>query len=458
MPPRGAHLSDTPASPALRRELGLWDLVLFNIAAVIGVRWLAAAAHTGSGSITLWVLAAALFFVPSALSVAALSRRFPEEGGIYVWTRRGFGDWHGFLCGWCYWLSNLFYFPSLLLAGVGMAASALGFAESRTYFVLISLTILWIASITNIVGLAIGKWTGNLGGLSNFFTGGLLVALGALLWMRTGSATPMHFLPEWNLGKLNFWSQIAFAFGGLELGAIMGGEIRDPERTVPRAAWISGLSIAAFYIAGTLAMLVLLKPDEISVVTGLVEAGGAAGARLGASWPPLVLGLAICFGVMGQLGAWIAGSARLPFVIGIDHHLPPVFARLHPRWGTPHISILILGAACTVFVLVMQSGENLRVGYQLLVDMTVITYFVPFLYLFGAAWKYGQRASGVGGLAVTIAAIVLSFVPPPDVSSVWLFELKLLGGFAALTIGARLCFQRYQGAKSDVSSGYFKIC
>jgi len=392
----------------------------------------------------LWVLAAVLFFVPSALAVAALSRRFPEEGGIYVWTRAGFGDWHGFLCGWCYWVSNVFYFPSLLLAGVGMAATALGFGENRTWLVIVCLTILWIASITNIVGLSVGKWTGNLGGLSTFLGGALIIVLGFLVWLRFRSATAIRIAPEWNLDKLNFWSQIAFAFGGLELGAIMGGEIRNPEKNVPRAAWIAGLGIAAFYIAGTLAMLVLLPPDRISIVTGLVQAASAAGARLGIGWLTPVLAFAICFGVMGQLGAWIAGSARLPFVIGIDHYLPSIFSRLHPRYRTPHLSILILSAACTVFVFVMQAGENLRIGYQLLVDMTVIMYFVPFLYMFGAAWKYGQRASGAAGLLVTVLALALSFVPPADVASVWLFEAKLAGGFLVLGGGAWMCFSRYE--------------
>jgi len=429
----------------LRRELGLRDLVLFNIAAVVGIRWLAAAAHTGPGSITLWALAAVLFFVPLALSVSALSKRFPEQGGIYVWTRRGFGDWHGFFCGWCYWLSNLFYFPSLLLAGVGMAARALGFAENRSAILVTALTILWIASITNIVGLGIGKWTGNLGGLSTYLGGALLVGLGLITWTRFGSATPLRLIPEWNLDKLNFWSQIVFAFGGLELGAIMGGEIRNPENTVARAAWIAGLSIAAFYIAGTLAMLVLLPPDRISVVTGLVQAAAAAGTRLGFGWPPLALAFGIGLGVTGQLGAWIAGSARLPFVIGIDNYLPPIFSRLHPRWRTPHVSILILSGACTAFVAAMQAGENLRVAYQLLVDMTVVTYFVPFLYLFGAAWKNGQRASSMAGLVVTTLGIVLSFAPPPDVFSVGLFELKLGGGFLLLAAGGRACFRRYRG-------------
>jgi amino acid transporter len=424
--------------------LGLRDLVLFNIAAVTGIRWLAAAAHTGPGSISLWLLAAVLFFVPSALTVAALSRRFPEEGGIYVWTRRGFGDWHGFLCGWCYWLSNLFYFPSLLLAGIGMAATALGFSESRIWLITISLGILWIASIANIVGLSVGKWTGNLGGLSTYFGGALIVSLGVVVWLRFGSATVMRIAPEWNLDKLNFWSQIAFAFGGLELGPIMGGEIRNPEKTVARAAWIGGLSIAAFYIAGTVAMLALLPPDRISVVTGLVQAAGAAGARLGIGGLPLVLACAIGVGVTGQLGAWIAGSARLPFAIGIDHYLPPVFSRLHPRWRTPHLSILILSGACTVFVCAMHAGENLRTGYQLLVDMTVITYFVPFLYMFGTAWKYGQRVSAAAGFLVSVVGLVLSFIPPADVSSIWIFELKLAGGFLLLVGGAWVCFRRYR--------------
>jgi hypothetical protein len=92
----------------------------------------------------------------------------------------------------------------------------------------------------------------------------------------------------------------------------------------------------------------------------------------------------------------------------------------------------------------MQAGESLRIGYQLLVDMTVIMYFVPFLYMFGAAWKFGQRASGAAGLLVTVVALALSFVPPADVASVWLFEAKLAGGFLLLVGGARMCFSRYE--------------
>ncbi len=424
----------------LRREMGLRDLVLFNAAAVIGIRWLAAAAHTGPVSIVLWLLAAAFFFVPSALAVAALSARFPQEGGIYVWAKRGFGDWHGFLCGWCYWLSNLFYFPNLLLAGVAMAGYALGWSETKLYVVSVSLVILWLGLIANLLGLGVAKWTNNIGALATYLFGALLVVSGAVVWMGAGSATPLRMVPRWDLENVNFWSQIAFAFGGLELGAVLGGEIRDPVRNVPRAAWISGAGIAAFYVLGTLALMVLLPPVRISILTGLAQGAAEAGARLHAAWLGRGMIALVLAGVAGQLCAWIGGTARIPFVIGLDRYFPPAFARLHPRWGTPYMAILAQGAACTVFVIALQAGENLRAGYQLLVDMTVIVYFIPFLYLFAAAWKYGRRSSAAMGMAVTIGSIAVSLVPPGGARSAWLFEAKLLAGCALLMAAARAVF------------------
>lgn len=425
------------STPVLQRELGLRDMVLFNVAAVVSIRWLATAAHIGPGSLGLWAGAAVFFFVPLALAVAGLNEKFPCEGGIYAWTGISFGEWHGFLCGWCYWLSNLFYFPNLLLAGIGMALYSLypnnpALADSRLLVVSLSLAALWIALVTNLVGLRVGKWTQNLGALATCVVGLTIIVAGMTALFHHGGATPIHVMPDWNWSNLNFWSQIAFAFGGLELGAIMSGEIRDPQRTVRRAAWISCLAIGGFYILGTLAILALLPPERISVVTGLAQAGSAAAARWGLPWLTPALGALIAIGIMGQFGAWIGGSARLAFSIGLDRYLPPSFGKLHPRWHTPHVALLTMGIASTVFLVLMQFGESLRTGYQLLVDITVVTYFIPFAYLFGAAWKHGQRWCAVFGMLVTLAGIAFSFVPPDGVQSVWLFELKMVGSTAAL--------------------------
>ena len=151
---------------------------------------------------------------------------------------------------------------------------------------------------------------------------------------------------------------------------------------------------------------------------------------------------------MGQFGAWIGGSARLAFSIGIDRYLPESFGTLHPRWHTPHVALLTMGIASTVFLVLMQFGETLRTGYQLLVDMTVVSYFIPFVYLFAAAWKHGYRWSALSGMVVSLAGIGFSFVPPGGTQSVWLFELKMLGSTAALTGTGWLFFVRGRRKRS----------
>ncbi len=438
----------TPASqPALRRELKLWHVVSFNLSALLGVRWLAAAAHAGPGSLALWFVAALAFLLPCALVISALSERFPQEGGLYVWTKQAFGDWHGFLCAWLYFISNICYFPTLLLSGVAMASFMLGqtgirYSEDARYAIPATLAALWLTFILNLVGLRIGKWAGVLGAASGYLLAALLILFGLMVAFRGGVATSFHLLPELSFDSLNFWSQIAFAMVGLEVASILGGEIYDPGKVIPRAAWISGIGCAAFYMAGTAAMLALMAPAQISTLTGLAQAGQVAGTRFGASWLSPCFALFITLSVVGQLTAFVAGNTRLPFALGIDHYLPAAFAKLHPRWNTPYVSILTQGILSTVLLLLMQLGETLRAAYQILVDLTVIGTFLPFVYIFASGFKFGQRWSGAAGGLITVLAIVLSAVPPPGIASVWIFELKVVGGTVLLTLVALPIYAR----------------
>jgi amino acid transporter len=440
------------AQPALRRELRLWHLVLFNISAVAGIRWLAAAAHVGPGSLTLWLLAALTFFLPSALVIASLSARFPEEGGFYVWTKRAFGDWHGFLAAWVYFVSNILYFPTLLLSGVAMASYMFGesgvkYSDNAAYAIPATLAVLWLAILTNLVGLRVGKWPSVLGGTAAYLVALLLCILGLLVVWRYGSATHFNLIPDVSFSNLNFWSQIAFAMVGLELAPILGGEIQNAATTIPRAAWISGLLCAAFYMAGTAAMLGLLPPDRINPMTGLAQAGDMAGARFGAGWLSPCFALLITIGVLGQLSTYIAGNSRLPFALGLDHYLPSAFAKVHPRWGTPYVSILMQGICSSVFLLAAELGENLRAAYQIMVDMTVIVTLIPFVYIFASGMKFGQRWAGTTGAIVSAVAIVLSTIPPPGVASIGLFELKVVGGSLLLVLAGRVIFVRSKAAR-----------
>src|SRR6478735_6456401 len=181
----------TPKSQ-LRRAMGFWDVLLFNIAAVLGPRWIAAAAHNGSSSISLWVLAAVFFFLPTALIIIELSTRYPAEGGLYVWSKEAFGDFHGFVAGWAYWIYTFFYFPGLLVASVAMSVYIGGpkyehLAHQPGYLVGASLVVLLAAVVLNIVGLNIGKWLQNAGGVGTYVPLLMLAGVALLVYFKHGS-------------------------------------------------------------------------------------------------------------------------------------------------------------------------------------------------------------------------------------------------------------------------------
>lgn len=429
------------------------DLVFLNVCAIVSLRWVAAAAHAGAGSFLLWVVAAVFFFLPSALVVARLSERFPEQGGMYIWTKRAFGDKHAFLCAWTYFVSNVLYLPGLLMAGVGMTAYVFGsvgqrFAEERAFALPATLAVLWIAFLTNFFGLKIAKWMWALGGSSTFIIGAVLCALAVVAAMRFGAVTHnWGLLPHASLDTLNFWSQIAFAFVGLELAPIVSGEIRNPRGDLPRAAVISGIACTIFYIGCTAALLVLLPPESISPMTGLAAAGAAGAGRLGVPLLAVLLAAMLGLAVAGQADAWIAGNTRLPYAIGLDHYLPAAFARLHPRWGTPYVSLLVQVTGSTLFLLMAQLGETVRAAYQIMVDMTVIATFVPFVYIFGSGLRFANRIASLSGLAVTLIAIALCFLPPPEAASATIFEIKVIGGSLLFAALGWVLFQRYEGRR-----------
>lgn len=461
----------------LRKEMGFWDVLLFNIATVLGPRWIAAAAHNGTSSISLWVIAALFFFVPSALVINELSSRFPHEGGLYVWSKEAFGDFHGFVAGWCYWIYTVFYFPGLLLASASMSAYVIGesgarLEHDRTFLLLVSLGLLLVAVVLNIIGLNVGKWLQNAGGTCTYLPLLLLAGVAGLLWMRHGSVTHFSFgsvLPTWNWDTVNFWSQIAFAFTGLELVSAMSAEVRDPQRTLPRAVYGAGVLIAAMYIVGTLAVLVLVPAADVSVTSGVFHAITVGSIALKVGFFGILAAMLVTVGNAGGVGSTVAGIARVPFVVGLDRYLPAAFGKIHSRWKTPYISILVQAILSGAVLLVSQINQTTRDSYQQLVDTAIILYFIPFLYMFAAAiWlarrkdrmenKQAVRIPGglpgvwiVSGIAflITLLSIALSIFPPAESSNRISFLLRtLLWVIVALAVGLTLYFR---GARSKAS-------
>jgi len=154
---------------------------------------------------------------------------------------------------------------------------------------------------------------------------------------------------------------MTFAFAGLELAPTLGDEIHDPARTLRRGIAVSGLAIVGMYVLGTAAMLVSLPHQTVSITNGMPQATAALVERLGAGWLAPVAGIVavlLVLGNLGGVGAWLAGSARLPYVAGVDGALPAAFGRIHPRWQTPYVGLLVQGVIATVFVVASLVGRR----------------------------------------------------------------------------------------------------
>jgi len=424
----------------------LRDVVLFNISAIVGLRWLTTAGRIGPASLSLWVLAMVIFFVPSAMAVRELSDIDPGEGGLYRWVTRAFGPTHGFIAGWGYWVNNLVYYPSLLLTSAAIFAyvggpSFVHLADNKWFIAAFSLGNLWIALGLNLVGLRVGRWVQNLGAYGTWLPAMIFVALAAWSLVAHGSATPITapaLLPSrLDLPLLSLFATMTFAFAGLELAPTLGDEIQDPVATLRRGIIVSGIGIAATYVLGTAAMLVALPATTVSITNGLPQATAALSERLGAPWlapAAAVVACLITLGNLGGVGAWIAGTARIPFVAGVDQVLPPAFGRVHPRWQTPYVALLVQGGVATLFIVAGLVGSTVRDAYLALVDTTIVLAFIPYLYLFTAFLRLrrvrtlGGAVGGWAGLGAVALSIALAFVPAADVANSVSFELKVVGG------------------------------
>lgn len=434
--------------PALKRELGLRDITLFAITCIVGVRWVSMAAHAGPGTITLWLAAAVFFLAPLAVAVGTLSVKYPGAGGLYYWTRGDFGPWHGFLCFWIYWVGLAFWFPTAAMFYMSIAAYTLGpayahFADNRAFLVIASLVGIWIALWTNLIGMKIGKWTENIGALATWAIAILFGALAAMVWAKRGAATHFDIVPKWSWSTLNLGAaSIAYAMTGLELAPLMGAEIRDPARTLPRAGWIASGFAAVFYTGMTVALLVVLAPASVDERYGLAQGGESAAALIGAPWLTAVIAVTILVTGIGQFGGIGSSMSRLPFAVGVDKLLPAAFGKIHPRWGTPYVSIIALGIVASFLLIVFQLGDTLRAAYDTLVSLMVIGGFLPYIYIFGSAWKAGKRLSAAGGWSITALALICSVVPTDQVTNVALFELKLAAATGAMVVSAWFLYRR----------------
>jgi amino acid transporter len=446
----------------LGRTLGRWDLVLLKIVAIVNINNVPPVAVYGWISLALWLLAFVTFFLPEAVAVIVLGRRHPGEGGIYLWIRKEFGEVHGFLSGWCYWTNNLFYIPVLLVYMTGIFAFAGGEARAaalvneKLFVAAISFGWLALITVANIRGLSVGKWIQNIGGVGAFLSVGLVLVAAAAA--RIGGRVPdVPVITGVSWEMTTSFAVMCNALVGIELASTMGDEIRNPHRDLGPAIAIAGAVSIGSYLLVTAAVLSLVPIGDLGVIQGIMQAVGAGANAAGVGW--IVVPLAIVMGIAtgGAASAWFAGSSRIPFVAGLTTALPAALGRVHPRWHSPHVALITCAVLCGLFTSLSLVGSSVAEAYQVLLKAAVVIQLIPFVYLFLALIKTtgvstGARLAGVLGLITTLVGLGAAFLPTADVSSVMVFELKLVTGVVGPTAIGLFLFWRARRSRDVFST------
>ena len=424
--------------------------MLLFVVAVFNLNVVPSIAANGGVTVWLWIVSLLLFFWPQGIAVIELAHRYPGEGGVYLWAKEVFGDFHGFLSGWCYWTNNMLYVPTVMLYFVGVSVYVLGpghqvLADNKIFASIASLTLLAMLTWFNILGLGVGKWINNLGAIGTFIAAAVLIGLGFVIWSRFGTTiTAADFkVPANPKFVLNSFGVICFGLVGLELASVMGDEIKDPQRTLPGAVAWGGVLSGALYIGATLTLLIAVGKN-VNVLQGIVQAVSHMAGQVGFNWITIPFALMLSLSIAGIGSAWMGGSARIPFVAGLDSYMPSWLGKVHPRYATPYAALIVQGIVSAVLVILNFAGAGVQETFQKLLSLAVVLQLVPFIYMFGALLKFAVTESkprgqysrftlflaGLSGLLTTILGIALVFFPAQQITSLWQYESWMFGGTA----------------------------
>lgn len=437
-------------TPHLIRILGLSDLSFFLIAALVNLNSVPVVANAGPVALVLWVAGFFLFFIPQAIAVLEFSKRAPQEGGIYVWNKKAWGDFHGFVSGWAYWVNNIFYVPTLLFYIIGfilyIGGSKTASLATNPFFMMgVSLALLWIITYLNIRGFGVGKWIQNLGASGTFITAITILVIGIITAFTRGASNDISIsaiipsLGNWQF--LALLSIVCLNYVGLELGSVISDEIKKPEKNIPRAVMIAGASTVLLFLVVTSSLLIAIPYKEIGIIEGILQGIERAASAVGFGWIVFPMAMLMIMNAAGNTSAWLSGAARIPYVIGIDKYLPSSLGTVHPKYNTPHVALIVQGVASSFVIIIAAIGSSVGDMYLFLLQTTVVLQLIPYVYMFAALIKvrttYGNDnaffknkivtllAGFIGG-GMTIFGIAFAFVPTENVSSIFIYEIKLV--------------------------------
>jgi len=442
-----SSLSNQAGQHALKRQLGVRDLVLAQVLCVVGSTWVGVAGGLGRAQALVWIAAMVLFYFPMAAVVVVLNDRMPLEGGLYVWAQRAFGDLGGFLTAWNLWVYGvavtatiLFAIPTELSYLIGPSAAWL--PENHLASIGIVFVLVAVLTLTAVRGLELGKWIHNMGGIAimTVFVALILLPLWGIWKHSITHGMDLALVPPpINLRSMALFGQMLVgALSGLEYIAIFAGESRQPAKSIAKSVWISSPIICLMFILGTSSVVVFARPDHIDFIAPIPQTLRIALGNSGlGNWLAVAAILLVQIRLLGAASYLFTGVTRLPMAVGWDALVPRWFTSLHPVWRTPVNSILCMSALVMALVVFGSLGVHAQEANQVLSNASLTHYELMYMAMFaipivgvatvrkGLPW-WLKWVAGMGFVA-TLYAFLISVYPFVDVVDPMAYAVKIAG-------------------------------
>jgi amino acid transporter len=442
-----------------KKVLKTLDMTLFTVCAIIVIDTLAASASIGASTISWWILTLVLFFIPYGLVTAELGTTYTEQGGLYVWVKRAFGEKWAARSTWYYWINVALWMPSVYILFAGMFAQMFFPDMSLWAQIVIGVVMTWITVWIGTITLEAGKWVPNIGA---FIKAAIMLVLGIggiVYAMRHGVANDLSFaalLPSWDAG-LAFLPVIVYNFMGFELMSGAAEEMENPGRDILSAILAAGALIAFFYILATVGILLALPLDQLGLVSGVIDTLKAilGDSGIGGVFVT-ILGVGALYTFLANMVTWTMGANRAAAEASGEGELPAVFGKLHPVNKTPVGAYVITGVVSTLVLVVygFMAGSNEELFWTLFAFSSII-FLLPYLALFPAFLKLRGMDANIkrpfqipGGmpLAALIAVVckifivqaIVFFIWVPGQPVDWAYALPVLAGVLVTVVAGEI--------------------
>jgi putative glutamate/gamma-aminobutyrate antiporter len=438
-----------------RRILSVFVLAMLNVSIMASLRNLPLVAEYGLSAVFYFALVAILFLIPCALVSAELATGWPKAGGIYIWVREALGDRWGFFAIWMQWVHNVAWYPVIL----SFVATTLAYvfsptlATSKGFTLSVILIGYWGMTLLNYLGIKTSSWFSAAGVIAGTIAPGLFIIGLGISWVMSGhpSQTPFTLealLPKWEgVGSLVFLTGLFLAFAGLEVSSAMANEVKNPQKNYPRSIILAAIITFTVFMLGSLAIAIVIPQNEISLVSGLMEAFKHFFSFYDLTWFLPIMGILLIIGAIAEVNAWIVGPVKGLYATSIHGNLPPILQKVN-KHDVPVNLLFFQAVIVSVASCVFLYMPNLSSSYWILSALSAQSYLFMYILMFISAIRLcytkphvpraykvpfafkGMWSVCVLGIIASVLAILIGFVPPTqlEVGSLVFYDSFLIIG------------------------------